>query len=287
MSILTKISVVVLVFLVVVSSVVFLTMAATIPNYRDLYETSLQKLAGLESEKEQDKLAARRLTTERDQLSESLANLRNTSTAQERTLARQLAAEKEANAAVQTKLGSMDIHLVTIEKRLETQLERNDALSKTLETERTEKHELAGRIRGLSDELSKMKIERERTDRELEYVNRLLEDAEERNRTLVEQIRTRQGGYSAPTASTDRPRSVQAPAVAGTITGLRGELASINVGSAKGVQNGMEMMIYRGGDFVAYLQVQDVQASTAAGIIVKKRLDPMVGDKVETVRAEN
>ena len=74
--------------------------------------------------------------------------------------------------------------------------------------------------------------------------------------------------------------------MSGTVTGVRGELASINIGSAKGVTNGMELMIFRGGDFVAYLQVQDVQASSAAGIVVKKRLDPIVGDKVETAKVE-
>ncbi len=286
MSILTKISVVVLVFLVVVSSVAFLTLATTVPNYRDRFERESQRNELLSQNDRLKSLTLRRVTDERDRLGEALANLQRTSSSQERALARQLAAEKEANAGMQARLGSVEGHLMTIEKGLTAQRQRNEALAKSLEGERNEKHELASRIRGLSDELSKLKIERERSDRELEYVNRLLEDAEERNRALVEQLRTGAGGVAATSASADVSRSIDIPAVSGTVTGVRGELASINIGSAKGVTNGMELMIFRGGDFVAYLQVQDVQASSAAGIVVKKRLDPIVGDKVETAKVE-
>jgi len=70
-------------------------------------------------------------------------------------------------------------------------------------------------------------------------------------------------------------------AVSGTVTAIGpNETASINVGSAKGVQKNMKLFIYRGKNFVGYLRVGMVSADEAVGVVVDKRMDVMQGDKV-------
>jgi cell shape-determining protein MreC len=68
--------------------------------------------------------------------------------------------------------------------------------------------------------------------------------------------------------------------ITGEITIVRGNLASINIGSAHGVVKGMEMTIYRGGQFVGTVRIEDVSVRTSAGVITQKHLTPVRGDKV-------
>ena len=59
-------------------------------------------------------------------------------------------------------------------------------------------------------------------------------------------------------------------------------MASINIGSAKGIKKGMRLIVFREDNFVAHLQIELVDLNNAAGVIVNKRLEPRKTDKVKT-----
>ena len=44
----------------------------------------------------------------------------------------------------------------------------------------------------------------------------------------------------------------------------------------------MKLTIYRGGKFVSHLRIDLVEADSAAGVILDKKLDVMQGDEVAT-----
>jgi hypothetical protein len=68
--------------------------------------------------------------------------------------------------------------------------------------------------------------------------------------------------------------------IRGRLTDVSGDLATISVGSADGVTEGMLFVIYRGLDYIGDLRVEMVEPSQAAGKIVRSRGAPRVGDRV-------
>ena len=66
----------------------------------------------------------------------------------------------------------------------------------------------------------------------------------------------------------------------GTILAVKEGIASINVGSAKGIRPGMRLVVYRGNRFVGYLKIVEVEAKEAAGLMVDTVLDVRPGDKL-------
>jgi len=65
-----------------------------------------------------------------------------------------------------------------------------------------------------------------------------------------------------------------------TVRTVRGELASIGIGSADGVTAGMKLLISRGNDYVATLVISQVEKGQAAGELVNIKTKPRSGDRV-------
>jgi len=74
--------------------------------------------------------------------------------------------------------------------------------------------------------------------------------------------------------------------IRGTVTEVRGNLASLNVGQADGVTRGMSFMVYRQGhdgaapEYVATVEINRVDANQSAGQVVRKNGDIRTGDLV-------
>ena len=75
--------------------------------------------------------------------------------------------------------------------------------------------------------------------------------------------------------------------IRGQVTEIRGDLASLSVGSADGVQRGMSFMVYRSKDasggvpvYVATIEVTRVEANQAAGRVVRLNHPIQPGDMV-------
>jgi hypothetical protein len=96
------------------------------------------------------------------------------------------------------------------------------------------------------------------------------------------------GSVSAPAPSTPRVpgpsiSSATTPSTApirGRIVEVDGNLASISVGSADGVQSGTVFVIYRGQEYVGDMEVTDVEPNLSAGRIIRSRSTPRPSDQV-------
>ena len=77
--------------------------------------------------------------------------------------------------------------------------------------------------------------------------------------------------------------TVVAPAkIEANITAVRGDVASLDIGSGSGVKKNMEFIIFRGADFVAHLRIADVGVTSSAGIIYDATRAVKVNDKAAT-----
>jgi TolA-binding protein len=94
------------------------------------------------------------------------------------------------------------------------------------------------------------------------------------------------GGGQKPPAVAARSPGVEAatPAattpIRGRIVEVQGDVATISVGSADGVQKGTVFVIYRGSDYIGDLKITDVEPDLAAGKIVHARATPRPDDMV-------
>ncbi|NBB94713.1 MAG: hypothetical protein GVY16_03135 [Planctomycetes bacterium] len=286
MSILTKISVVIMVVASLVASVVFFNMATMPENYRQWYEQERQAYKNLEARCNELAAALGRknqaLTAERETLQSQLADVR---------AERDAASNKASELAVklgqaQNNIGIITTKLTDVEKTLDAQRATNESLSEELQGayERLNKaredkalladnlKEAEKRIDLLQKNLRLAQRQREDQKAELEHLNTKIRDLERRVPGAVAAAET---------------EPIAPPGIAGTITAVEGNLASANVGSAHGVKDGMMLIVYRGDQFVGHLKVEEVEVNESAGMVVNKRLDPIQGDRITSSTSLN
>jgi predicted Holliday junction resolvase-like endonuclease len=270
LNILTKICAVVLLILVLVASVVFINMATVPQNYRQLYEEQRLKAQINGQDTRLQKLVTNRLMEENNALkSERGALLTQIAELNQRLvpdppsiLVKKL---MEQNEAANTMLAKLQL-------AVKAAGDRNDLLAKQLEDERVKIAALQEQIGRNITELTQEVGKRERAERVVRALERQLQDREERIKELETQVA---GGAASGAIAAVSPGMVTA-----TITAVRGDHASINVGVAQGVALKQKLYIYRNASFVGYLRIDEVDEAQAAGTIVDKQLDPAIGDKV-------
>ena len=276
MNILTKISVVILLVLVLVASTVFINMAVVSPNWKYYYDQEklraaynaqnarLQQLALLRVEQER-KDAERR----RDELAAQVAKLQ----------------QEKLPTPAQLLVAEMKGKLDQFETSLKEQVAVNDAMNKRnellvgqLDDKRKKIDELETNLRDARVEMVQTQGKLERSERVVQALQRQLQDRDERIREL--ELTMQRGPVTAAPGGTVATSAGVLPRVEGAITAVRGDLASINIGAAQGIKQGMKLYIYRDARFVGYLRVMEVQDGEAAGEIVDRQVDPIPGDKI-------
>lgn len=271
MNILTKICVVVLLILVLVASVVFINMATVPHNYRAAYDQ--QKLrADLSTQAiRTQKLLTNAQATEietlklsRDNLAAQLAGVKTEQVSNPKDL---------LTAEMTSKITALNTDLLEVQLGLKAERERNVVLQGQLKAGWDEIAKMRETNTIAIADLTQARGELERSERVVQALERQLQDRSERIADLELQVKSPAAGAAAAI-------SVPKGQVTGTITSVRGELASINVGAAQGVTRGQKLYIYRNASFVGYLRLDEVDEGSAAGTIVDKQLDPTVGDKV-------
>jgi chromosome segregation ATPase len=279
LNILTKISVVVLLVLVLFATTVFVTQATVTANYKHYYEQQVTKanLAALAAAQANTVLV--RMTNERDVVVKDYNTMAADRKRESEDLKTQLATAHRTNASLQTDITGVKALLSAVQGDLAQNNERTKILAEQNGKYRDDINKLtieANRLNGVIAELT-AQADRDR------QVSRVLQERlvglEEENRKLTDDLEKAKKGVVTAAGTADAAAGAEAK-VTGTITTIRGDLASINVGSSQGVKQGMKLIVYRGGDIVSYLQVQMVDATQSAGIIVDKHKDVVVGDKV-------
>lgn len=275
MNILTKICVVILLVLVLFASFTFINMATVPQNWRQLYTLKDQEATLYAQATREQKLVA-------NNLSNQLAALQ----AKAGQLAADLAEAKKEKVpdpillqtqALQSGLDAANSTLKELALTVDAMKSRNEKLTEQLDEARKAIASLQKVNRDAIAEITQVRGKLERSERVVQALQSQLRDRDER---IVELEKIASTAHAAPGETKAAPPS--SATVAGAITSVRGELASINVGSAQGVTRGLKLTIYRGANFVGYLRVDEVDEGEAAGTITDKQLDPTVGDKVTT-----
>jgi hypothetical protein len=273
LNILTKICAVVLLILVLVASVVFINMATVPQNWRMNYEREVTRAQLNEQAVRTQKLLTNRqaeeinaLKSEKGTLLTQLAKREQDSVPDPLTiLVKQLTEQNQA-------LGTS---LAVLQQDVKAGGDRNALISTQLQDERVKTAALQAQIGRNITEITQVQGKLDRSTQEVRSMGRQLYDRDERIKELETQV---VGGASAGAAGA--VAAVPHGKVTATITAVRGDTASINVGVAQGVALGQKLYIYRNASFVGYLRISEVDETQAAGNIVDKQLDPAIGDKV-------
>jgi len=275
-SILTKICVVVLLVLILLAVPVFITQATVAPNWRYAYEQERKRSKQHAMDARFAKLA---LDTAKAELDAALTARNRTALEKRREIDRltnELASWQTKAAELQNSLKRLTTEVAGLKLEIQTANKRTDLLSRQLADARGEVDKLTQEAIQLNDLLKQTEAEKERLDamaRDLKESKVALEEE-------LEQLRQQKGTVAA----SEEGQIVAAPAetIVATLTDVKGDYASINVGSAKGIKRGMKLIVFRGGEFVSKLRIDMVDPGQAAGVIIDRRLDPVQGDKVTT-----
>ena len=276
MSILTKICVVAVVVLVLIFSVVAINQATVGPKYLQMYEKQKLDNQGLQSDVSLAKFIASNAVSQYTQAQEAATAAQTASQQKIASLTTSLEAERLTNSNLQNRMDQIDAKLAGLDKTLEASETEKQYLSGKLEEQRKAVETVMQRNRELDDAYNTTVAEKE----SLATNNRALK---EEVASLIERVRElEQKVQSVPAAgeSAASPYVQSDKDIVGTITTVDGDIAAINVGSAQGVEKGLRLLIHRGSELVGRLRIDDVEAGSAAGVIIQRQMDPIVGDKV-------
>jgi hypothetical protein len=270
LNVLTKICIVVLVVLVIFSSAVFITKATVDPVYATEAQNQKNRADILSVQVANDQVAIARQVRELEQTQKASASQAKEAAERVSQLQSELIAEKGKNQQLASEKDVQWLTLSTQSNNISVLTNQNKLFIDQLKAAQTLASDKQIESQKLSASLQDLKSLRDRQDLQLQTLTSQLADAQEEAR------RARTAGPSG-SAGSDSAGQDQ---ITGTVSTVRNDLASINIGSSNGVKKGQKLVIFRDGKFVGYLQVEQVDASEAAGIVMDKVSDPVKGDKV-------
>ena len=281
MNILTKICVVLLVVASLVASVVFISLATVVPNYRFKFEQELQEYKRLES-------VCRELMEAADRLSEELKEARKDRSSVEMRLRAKTDELEIRNRRLEVQNAGLKNDIKSINDDLAVLSENDKAKQAFIESQREglkDAWALETKLRQAMIQISDSWKEQQAKSELLAKNLRVTKEQNEDQKNTIDELTQRLAemekrvGPEGIGEEEKQPLTLEHK-VTGTITAVRNNLASINIGSAHGLKKGMRLIVYRGDQFVGHLRIERVELNEAAGIMVNKRRPPRQGDKV-------
>ena len=215
-------------------------------------------------------------------------------------------------ASLQTKMSELDVSLKNAEREKATLLQKVNnwaSITKDFSVTTDKQSEL---LKNTLEELNKVKIEQVKERKELNETTRgliekmaIIDTLEaEKRRILEEKIELQNrldqllqpvGRVSAITRPVTTERTTvrtglpafpadQDMNLRGLVTAvdLKNSMASISIGTADGVRDGMKFHVTRGDEFLCDILIIDVDSEEAVGILELVQQAPRVGDNVST-----
>lgn len=278
MNILTKISVVVLVVLVLFASAVMIAISVVPQNYRTAYlnEKASNELANTAAVNAM--LAQRATEQQLLTANNQLAALKTGSAGEIEALKGQLVTAQADNTVLKTNVAAINANLL-----------KNNGLVEVAQTQAKTAETNMAKLRADLDDLNKRNTE---LASQLTRIQGDLVAAEQQNRSKNVEIQ----GYKeqitklmnqlaevAPNRAKEAmaaPVTTATPDVTGRVNGVKENLVSVNIGSAKGIKEGMKLTISRSGKLVGSLIVQRADLGESAGVLTDKQMDPQINDTV-------
>jgi len=281
---LTKIFIVVLAFFAIIISVLIVQFTATNTNYKKLADDwqsqfkqeQALRLASDNQQKINESYLNKVIDMQRDELAK-MQTAKNEQATELANVKTSLLAEQQKNAS-----------LTGQNNQLTNMINAADAERKQLQSQidivRKDNAGLRADNFKLSETNQKLDLQRQLYEQEI----RLLK---EQNFSLAEKLeKQRSRGPVSASAQESLPAGANEKASAATetesapiigqVTDVRDSLASISIGSAQGVKDGMEFIIYRNSQFLGKLRVNKVLPDQAAGELLQRQGNIQAGDKV-------
>ncbi len=276
MNILTKICIVIQLVLILLACPVFITQATVVANYRDRYEKQVLQSEVLNQIAAQAQMKIASVKIERDTAVADKTQLAFASQQEIAKLRSDVRLAQMSNGEQENRLDKLATEVAGLKQQAQVFNERSQMLEGELKIARAEFDKLTAENISTTEQLRAAEVAKTRTEKtsRVRY---------ERIRELEEEVgELRSGGAVARKDAGPEVTLAPGDAITGTVTAVRGDYASINIGSAKRVARGMRLIIYRGTEVVGFLRVEEVDVAESAGIIVDSRLDTLQGDKVTT-----
>ncbi|MGA2094397.1 MAG: hypothetical protein ABSH16_13495 [Sedimentisphaerales bacterium] len=271
MSNLTKVLIVLLTISAIFLCGIVVTYVATADNYR-------QKYTNLKSERDSLQQKAEGLTTQLNEKGQQKDEL-------EKSLNSKIIAAKAEADDIKAKLNTAErekADLVTRTNNMEAvSKDFADTTKKQTETLNTALAE----VTQLKQDEIKLKQELEQTSSTLLEKNAIIESLEAEKRRLIEEksdVQTRldkmqMGGRAvaaSPAVTPERGNVAEIDA--------KNSMATISIGSADGVKEGMTFHVTRGDAFICDILITDVDTEKAVGVLQLVQQQPRVGDNAAT-----
>ncbi|MCE5328419.1 MAG: hypothetical protein LLG01_18615 [Planctomycetaceae bacterium] len=294
MSILTKISVVVLVLLILFSVPVFVRQATVPVNWKN-QATELQgRIKVMEMQSRHNALIVQRSNDDNQRLSNELQALRASTTTDLTRMRGDLMDTQGKLADEQNERKKETQIRAGLQGNLDLEIKQRTLLQEQLNVAEKEKGMLETKSRRLEEQTKEQQAQIELAGKVAATLREEIAELNERIKNLEAQVAEgapaggavpaiavgAAGGGEGARAEPNLPDV--APQIDGTVTTVRGDLAGINLGSAKGMKAGMKLIVFRGSQFVGYLRVQEVGVDQSAGTLFEQRTDVKQGDKVTT-----
>lgn len=283
MSILTKICIVLLVVLILPAVPVFVTQATIAPNYRKAYEEE-EKRARLYAQDARRHMIMLRSSEEaraqeRERANESKATMSTRIT----QLQHDKHALENSNSDLRRTIESQEVKRGVLQSQLTNAQNARAELKREIDDAqkgyKKKITDLTDTLYATKKQLDEAVAERERALKIARLRHEQMVRVEEEKKRLEEIIvELRRRGKTAGDVMKEPEGPVQN--ILGSVTAVGQNIASINVGRTKGVRKGMVFLVHRLDQYVCRLQIESVHLDKAAGIIVDKKLEPQVDDKV-------
>ena len=283
----------ILIVLLTLSSIflcgIVVTYVGNSENYRKKYDE-------LKSERDGLNRKVRNLTTQVNEKTEEMQQA-------EDKLAAEIASLKGAAAQAQNALKDSEREKSLLLQKVSNFASEVDAFRQTNEQQGQLLQKTLEELNTLRAEQIKERKELTETTTSLIEKMAIIETLEAEKRQLMEEkfeLQSRLGEVLQPTGRTvistvpvtQRPETARAVApIASVDTGLKGlvtkldlknSLASVSIGSADGVREGMKFHVTRGDEFVCDILIIDTDTEEAVGVLDLVQQQPQIGDNVST-----
>ena len=289
MSTLTKILIVLLTIASIFLCGIVVTYVANADNYRDLYNTLKRDADSLRESADGNAKAFSELQAEKERLENKLNSDIAALNTQISTLKGQLKDAENENKILVQRVSDM---ASVVETSTQTAGEQGQLLKDTL-----------AKLNNVQAEQIKLQAQFDDTTKTLLEKLAIIQSLETDKKRLIEEkteLQARMDKLLQPTGQTTtpvvtitqpkveiaRPVPVVAEKIAlkGLITGvdLKNKMASISIGTADGVKEGMKFHVTRGDKFVCDLLIIDTDTEEAVGAMELVQEQPKAGDTVTT-----
>lgn len=252
----------------------------TATNYKQAYESLQTEYAGLQEKSQTNE----QLVVEK---TKQIADLSNKLDSQIASLKADKAKIEQDFASVTREKNELDEKVKTLATAALGFKEEVGNMQSNLTQTRTELEQARAESIKLSKNLDEITQNLDEKMAQLEAANKEKKRLLEEKSKLEGQVSGKPSAFEPVTSTDTGPatRAIESAApvsLQGKITNLQGNLATISIGSADGVETGMVFHVTQNDNFICDIKVTDVDAEVAAGTLELVQQQPRIGDLVST-----